>query len=127
MDEFSTFVREEELDLICMSESWEREDLTLEEVIEIEDFKVISNVHQRKGKGGRPAIIANTKNFDVENLTNTEINIPWGVEIVWAVLTPRNVTNASKIQKIVVASVYCKPAVGRNLYCWIILLKCITF
>ena len=37
-----------------MSESWEREDLTLEEVIEIEDFKVISNVHQRKGKGGRP-------------------------------------------------------------------------
>ena len=109
MDEFSTFVREEELDLICMSESWEREDLTLEEVIEIEDFKVISNVHQRKGKGGRPAIIANTKNFDVENLTNTEINIPWGVEIVWAVLTPRNVTNASKIQKIVVASVYCKP------------------
>ena len=125
MDEFSTFVREEELDLICMSESWEREDLTLEEVIEIEDFKVISNVHQRKGKGGRPAIIANTKNFDVENLTNTEINIPWDVEIVWAVLTPRNVTNASRIQKIVVASVYCKP--DKCLYFWIILLKCITF
>ena len=78
-------------------------------MIEIEDFKVISNVHQRKGKGGRPAIIVNTKKFDVENLTNTEINIPWGAEIVWAVLTPTNVSNASKIQKIVVASVYCKP------------------
>ena len=92
-----------------MSESWECEELTLEEVIEIEDFTVISNVHQRRGKGGRPAIIANSKKFDVENLTNTEISIPWGVEIVWAVLTPKNVTNASKIQKIVVASVYCKP------------------
>ena len=109
MEEFSTFVKEEELDLICMSESWEREDLTLQEVIEIENFQVISNVHQRKGHGGRPAIIANAKKFNIENLTNTEINIPWGVEIVWAVLTPKNVTNSSKIQKIVVASVYCKP------------------
>ena len=109
LEEFSTFVKEETVDLICMSESWEREDLTLEEVIEIEDFKVISNVHQRKGKGGRPAIIVNTKKFDVENLTNTQISIPWGAEIVWAVLTPKNISNASKMQKIVVASVYCKP------------------
>ena len=75
-EEFSTFVKEEELDLICMSERWEREELTLQEVIEIEDFTVISNVHQRRGKGGRPAIIANSKKFDVENLTNTEISIP---------------------------------------------------
>ena len=35
--------------------------------------------------------------------------IPWGVEIVWAVLTPKDATNASTIQKIVVASVYNKP------------------
>ena len=106
LEEFSTFVKEEELDLICMSKSWEREELTLEEVIEIENFQVISNVHQRKG---RSAIIANTEKFNIENLTNTEINIPWGVEIVWAVLTTKNVTSTSKIQKIVVASVYCKP------------------
>ena len=38
LEEFSTFVKEEELDLICMSESWERKDLTLEEVIEIESY-----------------------------------------------------------------------------------------
>ena len=109
LEEFSTFVKEEEVDLICMSESWEREDQTLDNVIKIDDFKVISNVHQRTGKGGRPAVIVNTKKFDTENLTNTTVSIPWGVKIVWAVLTPKNVSSTSDVQKIVVASVYSKP------------------
>ena len=89
VDEFVTFVNEEDVDLVCMSESWERENLTLEKVIKIQDYKVISNVHQRFGQGGRPAIIANEKKFIVENLTQTEIDIPWGVEAVWAILTPK--------------------------------------
>ena len=109
LEEFKTFVKEEEVDLTCMSESWEREELTLDKVIKIDDYEVISNVHQRTGKGGRPAIIVNTKKYHVENITNTLVNIPWGVEIVWAVLTPKNVSNASNIQKIVVASIYSKP------------------
>ena len=45
----------------------------------------------------------------MENLTQTTIEIPWGVEAVWAVLTPKNVSNASKIQKVVVGSIYSKP------------------
>ena len=92
-----------------MSESWERENLTLENVIKIHDFKVISNVFQRKGNGGRPAIIVNSKKYLVEDLTQTVVSIPWGVEAVWAVLTPKNVDNSSNIQKIVVASLYSKP------------------
>ena len=59
IDEFATFVTEEDVDLVCMSESWEREELTLSEVINIPDYTVISIVHQRRGQGGRPAIIAN--------------------------------------------------------------------
>ena len=59
-----------------MSESWERENLNLDKVIELEKYKIISNVHQRRGIGGRPAIIANTENYDVENITNTLIQIP---------------------------------------------------
>ena len=50
-----------------------------------------------------------TLKFLVENLTQSTINIPWGVEVVWATLTPKNVTNASKVQNIVVGSIYCKP------------------
>ena len=92
-----------------MSESWERENKPLDQLINLEDFRIISNIHQRRGVGGRPAIFVNEKLFTVTNLTNTEVSIPWGVEIVWAVLTPRKATNASKIQKIVVASIYCKP------------------
>ena len=92
-----------------MSESWEREGEALENVIKIEGYEVLSNVYQRKGKGGRPAIIVNTKKYEVENLTNTTISIPWGIEIIWAALTPKNNVNANEVKKIIVASVYCKP------------------
>ena len=61
INEFTTFVDEEEIDLILLSESWEREELTLDEVINLENHKIISNVFQRKGKGGRPVMIANSK------------------------------------------------------------------
>ena len=97
--EFVTFVQEANVNLICMSESWERENFALDKAIQLDDYTIISNVHQRKGKGGRPAIIADTRNYVVENLTNTTVNIPWGVKAVWAVLTPRNVTNTCKVQK----------------------------
>ena len=66
-------------------------------------------MNQRKEKGGRPAIIVDKSIYHVENITNTIAVIPWGVEIVWAVLTPKNANNASTIQRIVVASVYNKP------------------
>ena len=51
----------------------------------------------------------NSDKFTVENLAQHEVRIPWGVKVVWAVLTPKNVTNASKIQKNFVASIYSKP------------------
>ena len=49
--EFHTFVEQEEVDLIFMSESWEREELTLQEIIKLDNHEVVSNVSQRKGKG----------------------------------------------------------------------------
>ena len=99
-----------------MSESHERwyptqknEKQTLDEIINIDDHIVISNPSQRNGKGGRPALIVDNTKYMVQNLTQSEIIIPWGVEIVWAVLTPFNTTIDSNIQKIVVGSLYCKP------------------
>ena len=81
----------------------------MEQVIRLEDHVVISNVSQRAGKGGRPAIIANSKKFEVQNLTNTLIQIPWGVEAVWCILYPKNVKHDSKIQKIACCALYSKP------------------
>ena len=107
--EFHEFVRNEDIDVIFMSESWERENKTLGEIVNLEDHEVISNVHQREGKGGRPALIVNKKKYDVKTLTNTLVPVKWGVEAVWALLTPKNVSQTSKIQKIVCAAVYSKP------------------
>ena len=59
--------------------------------------------------GGRPAIIANNTRFHIQNLTNSVIQIPWGVEAVWCVITPKNITHNSKIQKIACCALYCKP------------------
>ena len=109
IDEYLTFIEEKDIDLTIMSETWEREGLSLKDIIKTNDLEVISNVYQRKEKGGRPAIIVRKDKFFIENLTNTEVNIPWGVEAVWALLTPKNVTSVSKIKKVVVGSLYSKP------------------
>ena len=109
VDEFHSLVEELQVDLLFMSESWERETLTLDNIIKLENYQVISNVHQRTGKGGRPALIINDSKYHVENLTNSLINIPWGVEITWAMLTPKQVTPRSIVKKIAVASIYSKP------------------
>ena len=92
-----------------MSESWERDNKTLDQIINLKDHVVISNVHQRNGVGGRPALIVNSNKFMVQNLTQCVIQIPWGVEIVWAMITPKNVQSDSKIQKIVLGAIYSKP------------------
>ena len=92
-----------------MSESWERESLTLEKVIKLKNYEVISNVNQRKGQGGRPAIIVDKTKYHIQNLTNTLVQIPWGVEAVWCVLTPKNVKHDSMIHKIACCAMYSKP------------------
>ena len=109
VEELETFIKEEMVDVLFLSESWERENLQLDELIHLENHKVISNVFQRKGKGGRPAIFVNTEKYHVQDITNTMVNIKWGVEAVWCSVTPKNVTKDSKIQKIACAAIYSKP------------------
>ena len=111
IEEITTFITEENIDVTFISESHDRENKKLEDNMILEDHIVISNIHQRSSKvsGGRPAIIANTKKYNVENLTNTLIQIPWGVDITWALLTPKEVSEDSIIQKIVLGAVYVKP------------------
>ena len=104
-----SFIQEHQIHCIFISESWERPEFDLSKLINIENFTVISNPHQRKGSGGRPALVINTKHFHARNLTNTLVQIPWGCEATWAVLTPKTATNTSKIKRIVVCSLYCKP------------------
>ena len=56
------------MDIICLSESWERENETIEDIFDNNEFTVISNPYQRKGRGGRPAIIVNHEKYIVDKL-----------------------------------------------------------
>ena len=64
---------------------------------------------QRRGKGGRPALVVNRVKYHVENLTNISVQVPWGVEAVWCTLTPKSLQQDSIIKKIVCCSFYSKP------------------
>ena len=109
LKELVTFIKEEQVHCVFISESWERPEFDLSQLINIEDYTVISNPAQRQGKGGRPALVINTKYYNVRNLTNSLIPIPWGCEAVWALISPKNATSLSKIQYIAVCSLYSKP------------------
>ena len=81
----------------------------LEDCFNLDGYRVISNLYQRQEKGGRPALIVNENKYIVEDLTNTLVEIPWGVEVTWAAITPKNVSNDSVIKKIILGSIYSKP------------------
>ena len=121
IENFKTFVIEREIDLVCMSETWEREDETLDKIIDLENFTVISSRFQRRGRGGRPAIVVNNSKFHVDNLTQTEVSVPFGVEACLCLLTPAGVNNQSIVKKICVISFYSKPNSRKKklLYDWL--------
>ena len=81
----------EQLDVsLCfMSESWDRIHFGVEEVINMDGFRIIKNVLQRSGKGGKPALIVSEKNYHVKNLCPDVVTVPPNVEAVWALLTPK--------------------------------------
>ena len=55
-------VNEYEADLICISESWNRENLPLSNLLDIEGYKLYMNPKQRCQRGGSPGILVNEKN-----------------------------------------------------------------
>ena len=103
-----------ETDICYMSESWDRENLPLELLLKHDGYKIIKNVVQRNRKGGKPALIIKEENFHIKQLCPDIITVPIGVEAVWAMLTPKNVQNNSKVKNIAVASIYYTRATKRS-------------
>ena len=60
-EEFIALIVEKNIDCIFLSESWERPEFNLSQLLNIDGYEVISNPHQRQGSGGRPAFVINTK------------------------------------------------------------------
>lgn len=111
VNEFHDMMDQYEVDLCLMSESWERDNLSLREIITLENFDVVTNVVQRQNVGGKPAIIVNSNKYFVQPLCPEPITVPVGLEIVWVLLTPKDCQSnrSHNIKKIAAASIYSKP------------------
>ena len=79
-EEFSLLLEQYSADIITMSESWDRDDLPLEQLLQLDNYEVISNVKQREFKGGKPAILVNTQKYIVKRICPDPITVPVGVE-----------------------------------------------
>ena len=104
-DELPLLLDQYEADIICMSETWERDNMTLDQLLELPNYQIISNVKQRDFKGGKPAILVNEDKFIVKKLCPDPITVPVGVEAVWALVTPKK-SSSNKFKYIAVCSVY---------------------
>ena len=67
-DEFRTMIEQMEVDICFISESWDRDNLPLENIIKMEGYRIIKNVVQRKKKGGKPVLLINEDDFFVKNI-----------------------------------------------------------
>ena len=108
-NELCSFIKEYSVDCVFLSETWERIDFPLENLMNLEGYQVLSNPYQRSGRGGRPALILNKQKYAIRNITNSVIEIPWGVEAVWALLTPKENKGNSMVKKIALCCFYSPP------------------
>ena len=101
VENLKTYITENNVDLVCVSESWARKSQPIEDVLKMDNYTVICNPNLRRQIGGTPAIIVNSSKFIVDI---PDITPPWGAEIVWCVLTLKNTTTASLVKRLVVGS-----------------------
>ena len=50
-ENFKTYVKEKQVEIVCVSESWETEEHRIEKIFN-DDYAVISNPFVRRGRGG---------------------------------------------------------------------------
>ena len=108
------------IDCCLISESWDREngmkeklkdkerkeEKNAESLLQIEGYKVIKNVLQREERGGKPILLINTKKFFITELCPNLITVPSGLEVTWALLTPKCQVQNSSLNHIIVAAMY---------------------
>ena len=89
-------------------ETWEREDKPISSLLQGTNYQCVSQFRIRKGRknnGGGVSILYNEKHFFVKKLEF--INVPNGVEVVWALLCPKN--PSKKPKRICFAAIYISP------------------
>ena len=104
-EDFELLIDQYEAEVICLSETWERPNQTLDKLLKLENFEIVSNVQQRDFAGGKPAILVDKRKFFIKKICPEPITVPTGVEAVWCLITPKN-NCKKKFTHIAVASIY---------------------
>ena len=106
---FCTMIEQTEADVCFVSETWDRSHSEnaklLADVLEIEGYRWVKNVVERKTKGGKPAMLINEKDYFITELCPNLITVPVTVEASWALLTLKN-KSQRKIKHIALGSLY---------------------
>ena len=101
-EEFCTLVEQTDAGLCCISETWDRSHVrggtAISDLINIDGYRWIKNVVQRKRKGGKPAILASERDYYIKELCPDIITVPINVEAVWILLTPKHRSVNSRAQ-----------------------------
>ena len=90
-----------------ISETWERENNKLDNVLNSTRFKYISSYRKKKSPGGGCAIVYNERQF---NVVNPDVDVPENVEAAWAIFSPvTSDVNKLKVKRILVGTIYVSP------------------
>ena len=94
---------------MIISETWERDELSLESLLNMPNYKVHSykrpKVKAKKQPGGSCALVYNETRFKA---TKLDVPVPKGVEACWLLLKPINKNDL--IENIAIASIYVSPS-----------------
>ena len=90
------------LDVVFVSETWERRDVSLTSLLNLPNHKIISKKRVSANPGGGVAIIINDK-YQIED---PKLEPPSGVEVVWSVL---KINHGVRIERIALSSLYVPP------------------
>ena len=109
----------EGLSILLIYEIWEKTgkknlyfQARMEEMLQMDGLKYISCGSRPSGKrGGGEAILIDTRKYSIENL---DINIPHNLEVQWAIVRPKELSQNSKFKEYIVCSFYSPPASKKN-------------
>ena len=113
----TTDILERSIDVSFCTEIWEQEhnkehQFEIEKLLELSGLKYLSTPRKPNSRGvsyGGAALVVNLKNFSVEQIP---VNIPQNLEVVWALLKPKN--KSAKFKCIIICSFYSPPSKRRN-------------
>ena len=108
VNNFKLFLSELGIEVAIVSETWERQDLSLKDLLKLKDYKIHSfrraKINASSQPGGGCAIIFNEKRFEKREV---DISVPHGIEACWMVLKPKR--RNDKIRNIAIGAIYVSP------------------